>query len=94
MTENQTKQMLKMMTQCVSGIQRLEEKFEAMEKTVSEVKSDLNDVKSDVSELKEGQNRIEKELQTNNKALNKLAGDNIRINARLEILEERLELTT
>jgi TolA-binding protein len=80
MTENQFEQMMKMMTNCVNGVQRLES-------NVSELKSDVSELKSDVSELKAGQLRVEKALETNNKALDMLAGDSIRVKARVDVLE-------
>jgi prefoldin subunit 5 len=73
MTENQFEQMMKMMTNCVNGVQRLE--------------SNVSELKSDVSELKAGQLRVEKALETNNKALDMLAGDSIRVKARVDVLE-------
>ena len=80
MTENQIAQMMKMMNQCVSGIQRLEGDMKV-------VKSDVAELKSDVTEIKHGQARLEKEMQTTNQAFDSLAGDSIRTRARIDLLE-------
>lgn len=39
--------------------------------------------------LEEGQARVEKELQTTNRALDTLAGESIRVKARVDILEQK-----
>ncbi len=128
MTENQTKQMMKMMTQCVSGIQqlqvsvkkleegqirlevaqaklesevsdlkegqiRLQEGQSRLENDVSDLKIGQSRVEKDVAELKEGQIRVEKGVDKNNKVFNKVAGDNLRLEARIEILEDKLEMS-
>lgn len=94
MTENQTKEMFNLLTKCVSGIQELKEDVSIIKKDVfvlksdvSVLKSDMSEVKQDIAELKEGQKRIEKEVRLNTAAVNKIAGEQIRLNARVDELE-------
>lgn len=81
MTDNQFNQLFDLVTKCVSGIQELKS-------DVSELKSDVSELKGDASELKEGQNRIEKQIRLNNAAVNELAGEQLRINSRVNDLEK------
>lgn len=94
MTENQTKEMFNLLTKCVSGIQELKEDVSIIKKDVfvlksdvSVLKSDMSEVKQDIAELKEGQKRIEKEVRLNTAAVNKIAGEQIRLSARVDELE-------
>ncbi|MBX7172801.1 MAG: hypothetical protein K1X72_17660 [Pyrinomonadaceae bacterium] len=88
MTENQVKQMINLMNKCVTNTQETQKTVARLEKTVTKLEKDVSELKSDVSELKQGQARMEKSLETNNKALDSLAGDNIRVKSRLELLEQ------
>ncbi len=81
MTDNQFKQMMNLMTKSVTSTQRIE-------KEIIVIKSDIAELKADVSELKAGQARLEKAMDTNNKALDSLAGESIRVKARVDVLEE------
>jgi exonuclease VII small subunit len=94
MTENQFEQMMNMMNKSVSTSQatqkivaKLEKSVNRLEKDVAELKVGQARLESNVSELKEGQLRLEKSFETNNKALYMLAGDNIRIKSRLDLIE-------
>jgi phage shock protein A len=83
MTENQEKQIINLLTKAVNGVQRLEE-------DVKEIKSDVSELKSDVTELKGGQERMEKQMEIIGRSLDSLAGDNVKVKARVQILEERV----
>jgi chromosome segregation ATPase len=74
MTENQEKQIMNLLNKCVNGIQNLQ--------------TDVSEIKSDISELKGGQKRIEKEMRINNRAVNTIAGEQVRMNERLVDLEK------
>lgn len=101
MTENHTKEMFSLLTKCVSGIQELKEDVAVLKSDVSVLKSDMSEVKQDVAvlkldmsevkqdiaELKEGQKRIEKEVRLNTAAVNKIAGEQVRLYARVDELE-------
>lgn len=95
MTENQEKQVTNLLNRCVNGIQKLETNVSELKSDVSELKSDVSvlksdvsEIKSDVSELKDGQKRIEKEMRLNNRAVNKIAGEQVRMDERLLDLEK------
>lgn len=81
MTENQGKQLMKLMNNCISGINELREGQKRLEDDVSELKSD-------VSELKEGQKRIEAKIGLNDRVVNTISGEQYRINERLSDLEQ------
>ena len=103
MTENQTKEVFKLLTRCVSGIQRLET-------DVSELKGDVSELKGDVSELRTGQARLEErqsdleerqealeagqqtiisELRINNRIISDVVHEQARLGTRVTLLEER-----
>ncbi len=95
MTENQFTQMMNMITKSVTSTQRLEKEVAELnagqarlESEVAEIKFGQERMGFDISELKDGQNRLEREMRTNNRAVNDLAGENIRIKGRVEVLEE------
>ena len=83
MTDNQTREFFDKMTKCINGIQRLET-------GQAELKADISELKADVSDLKSGQERLETQMEIIGKALDSLAGDSVRVKARVEILEERV----
>jgi uncharacterized protein YlxW (UPF0749 family) len=87
MTENQELQIVSLLNKCVSGIQNLETAFDGLQKDVTELKTDVAQLKTDVVDLKTGQNRIEKQLNLNNQALNMIAGEQVRMNVRIDDLE-------
>lgn len=103
MTDNQFDQLFGLVNKCVNGIQRLEEgqaKLEVGQAKLEEGQAKLEtgqakleegqtELRKDVDELKKGQARIEKELQITNRALNDLAGESVRVKARIEILEQK-----
>lgn len=74
MTDNQFNQLFDLVTKSVTGIQRIEK--------------DIIEVKGDISELKDGQKRIEKQMRLNNRVVNKMAGEQLRINDRVLDLEQ------
>ena len=88
MTDNQMKQMMDIMTKCVNSIQRLDEKFNGLQTDVSELKTNVSELKEGQQRIEMGQARLEKELLTTNRALDTLAGESIRVRARVEVLEQ------
>ncbi|HUF03990.1 MAG TPA: hypothetical protein VMM38_07420 [Aridibacter sp.] len=103
MTENQTKEVFKLLTRCVSGIQRLESDVDVIKQDVSELKAGqskldqgfgrLEDRQSNLEErqdtLEEGQQSIVSELRVNNRILSEVVNEQARLGARVTILEER-----
>jgi chromosome segregation ATPase len=70
-------------------------KISNLEKDVAELRGDVSGLKTDVAELKQGQarleagqERLEKEIQITNRALDRLAGESVRVQARVDILEQ------
>ncbi len=95
MTENQEKEMFNLLTRSVSGIQDLNKRFDSLEdkvdsldKKVDSLDKKVENLQEDVSELKDGQKRIEKELRLNNRAVNTIAGEQVRMDERLLDLEK------
>ncbi len=102
MTENQEKEMFNLLTKSVNGVQDLNKRFDTLEdkvdsldkkvdsldKKVDSLDKKVANLQVDVSELKDGQKRIEKELRLNNRAVNKIAGEQIRMDERILELEE------
>lgn len=93
MTDNQLREIMDKLTKCVSGIQRLEEGQSELRKDVSELKTDVSELKADVSELKAGQAKIEKEMKITNKTISILTRDSMEVRVRVEVLEDRAELS-
>ena len=86
--------MFSLLTKCVSGIQELKEDVSVLKADVSVLKTDVSvlktdmaEVKQDIAELKEGQKRIEKEVRLNTAAVDKIAGEQIRLKARFDEFE-------
>jgi septal ring factor EnvC (AmiA/AmiB activator) len=88
MTENQEKEMFNLLTRSVSGIQDLNKRFDSLEDKVDSLDKKVENLQEDVSELKDGQKRIEKELRLNNRAVNTIAGEQVRMDERLLDLEK------
>lgn len=65
----------------VNGVQRLEEGQKRLE-------GDVSELKRDVSKLQIGQNRVEKQIHLNNAAINKFAGEQVRIRGIVTELEK------
>lgn len=97
MEEKQFNRLFDLITRCVTGIRELQDSQKIIQTDVAELKTDVAELKSDVAELKEGQNRLEagqarleNEIQTTNRALDILAGESIRIKARVDVLEREI----
>ncbi len=102
MTENQEKEIFNLLTRSVSGIQDLNKRFDSLDKKVDSLDKKVDsldkkvdsldkkveNLQEDVSELKDGQKRIEKELRLNNRAVNTIAGEQVRMDERLLDLEK------
>lgn len=102
MEDKQFNQLFDLITRCVTGIRELQEgqkNLQEGQKNLQEgqkeLRTDVAELKIDVAELKEGQKRLEdgqarleKEIQTTNKALDMLAGESIRVRARVDVLEQ------
>jgi chromosome segregation ATPase len=96
MEDKQFTQLFDLVTRCVAGVRELQQGQKILQTDVAELKADVAElkadvaeIKKDVSELKAGQSRLEKELQTTNKALDLLAGESVRTKARIDILEQK-----
>lgn len=94
MTENQVNEMFRLMNTAIGKISNIEKDVAVLKADVSGLKGDVAVLKSDVAELKEGQarleagqSRLEKEIQITNRALDRLAGESVRVQARVDILE-------
>jgi chromosome segregation ATPase len=87
MTENQVNEMFRLMNTAIGKISNIEKDVAVLKADVSGLKGDVAVLKSDVAELKEGQARLEKEIQITNRALDRLAGESVRVQARVDILE-------
>jgi chromosome segregation ATPase len=92
MTENQVNEMFRLMNTAIGKISNIEKDVAVLKADVSGLKSDVAVLKSDVAELKEGQarleagqSRLEKEIQITNRALDRLAGESVRVQARVDI---------
>lgn len=95
MTENQVNEMFRLMNTAIGKISNLEKDVAELRSDVSGLKTDVSELKSGVAELKEGQirleagqERLEKEIQITNRALDRLAGESVRVQARVDILEQ------
>lgn len=102
MTENQVNEMFRLMNTAIGKISNVESDVAELKSDVAELKSDVAELKSDVAELKSdvaelkegqarleaGQERLEKEIQITNRALDRLAGESVRVQARVDILEQ------
>ena len=77
----------------IALIKQSQDKAEAdtaeVKQSQARVEADLERVKDDVNEIKIGQLRFEKLLDINNRALNRVAGDYIKLNSQVELLEEK-----
>ena len=71
-----------------NDVSEMKQDVSELKSDVSELKSDVSELKSDVSELSIGQKRIEKEIRLNNRAVNTLAGGQIRLGERVLDLEK------
>lgn len=96
MTENQISEMFRLMNTAIGKITNIEKDIAELKSDVSGLKGDVAELKSDVAELKQGQarleagqERLEKEIQITNRALDRLAGESVRVQARVDALEQR-----
>jgi hypothetical protein len=90
MTDNQLREFFDKLTECVNGIQILQDGQVKLETGFAEMKSDIVEIKSDVAEMKAGQKRLELGQETTNRSFDVLAGESIRVKSRVEILEKRI----
>lgn len=81
MTENQISEMFRLMNTAIGKISNVE-------KDVAELKTDVAELKQGQARLEAGQERLEKEIQITNRALDRLAGESMRVQARVDILEQ------
>lgn len=81
MTENQISEMFRLMN-TASG------KISNIETDVPGLKSDASDLKEGQARLEAGQERLKKERQITDRALDRLAGESIRVQARVDILKQ------
>ena len=77
-------------------VAEIKQRLDKSEADIAEIKhsqiraeADLEQVKADVGEIKISQLRFEKLLDINNRALNRVAGDYIKLNSQVELLEEK-----
>ncbi len=89
MEDKQFSKLFDLITRCVTGIRELQDGQKKLEDGQKILQSDVSEIKQNVSELKNGQVRLEKELQTTNKALDTLAGESIRVKSRVDLLEQK-----
>ena len=86
MTDNQLREIMDKLTKCVSGIQQLKEGQVKIEKRLVKLEEGQEDIKA-------GQARLEKEGRVMSRAMKILADESIKVRARVDILEDRIELS-
>jgi chromosome segregation ATPase len=99
MEDKQFNQLSDLITRCFTGIQELQQDQKELKTDVAGLKTDVAGLKTDVAELKEGQKRLEqgqtrleKELRENNKVLDFMAGESMRVKIRVDALEREISV--
>ncbi|HRH41740.1 MAG TPA: hypothetical protein PKY82_08865 [Pyrinomonadaceae bacterium] len=90
MTNNNEKELIKMMTRAITGIENLSEIVDNIQVSVTKLETGQVKLEADVSVIKEDISEIKSEIKLINKKISIIDGGNRHLRARVEILEDKV----
>lgn len=92
MTENNEKEILKLLTRSISGIEDLRDKFGDMQTQMGGMQNSINTMQTTIESIQEDVADIKIEIKVINKKITIIDNENRGLRSRIELVEDKLKI--